>query len=93
MTGSARLFRDHEEAFIALTDWVDFCEAMRARVVPVTSDDAKSFLNTLTPPKRKMKPFITLRRASASYTFKQNPLSLVKAKQPKLPASPPNMLI
>jgi hypothetical protein len=43
MTGSARLFRDHEEAFIALTDWVDFCKAMRARFVPVTSDDAKLF--------------------------------------------------
>jgi hypothetical protein len=36
---------------------------MRARFVPVTAT-MPSFLNTLTPPKRKMKPFMTLRRAS-----------------------------
>lgn len=43
MSGPARLFRDHDDNFKTIITWKEFCLAMRARFLPVTSDDAKFF--------------------------------------------------
>jgi Zinc knuckle len=41
MTGLARIFRDHTDHFQDIYDWADFCNTLKARFIPVSSENAK----------------------------------------------------
>jgi hypothetical protein len=41
MTGFARIFRDHTDHFQDIYDWADFCNTLKARFIPVSSENAK----------------------------------------------------
>jgi hypothetical protein len=91
MTGSARLFPDHNESFKDKDMWSNFFKAMCARFTPLTSEDAKFFkhFNTSREENEFILHFAT--RLSVFSMITPNPLFLATALELKLLALLPHL--